>query len=271
MLAQRADRFDGQPSFSRRDLGRLLGASAVLILALTAIFVIDIVPSRVSVSAGDIASADILAPRAITYTSALQTQAAQDAARAAVSPQYDFSPGQAAATARQQAAAFNLLVAPVDTAFDPGTSEKDRLAVLETALPGLSDESRANLLALPLARWPTIRSQAAAILDQLESTELRDSQIADLRARLQGMILGGLNDAERKLAAEIVAPLLVPNSSFSQTLTDVEKAKAAGKVAPVTVTLSQGQSIVRKGDRVSADMVEQIDAFGQEVAPLINA
>jgi putative nucleotidyltransferase with HDIG domain len=262
MLAQRHDRSLRDPSFSRRDLARLLVASGLLILALTAIFAIDIVPSRVAVSAGDIATTDILAPRAITYTSALRTQAAQDAARAAVSYQYDFTPDKAAAAARQQAAAFNLLVAPVDTAFDPGTSEKDRLAVLETALPGLTDESRANLLALPLARWPTIRSQAAAILDQLESTELRDTQIAILRDRLPGMILGGLNDAERKLAAEIVAPLLVPNSTFSQTLTDVAKAKAAEQVTPVTVTLSQGQSIVRKGDRVTADMVEQIDAFG---------
>jgi cyclic-di-AMP phosphodiesterase PgpH len=262
MLAQRADHADRQPTFSLRDLVRLVLASGLLVLALTGIFAVDILPSRVDVKVGDIATADILAPRAISYTSALRTKTAQDAARAAVSPQYDFTPDKAAAVVRQQGLAFGRVVAVVDTAFDPTTSEQDRLALLETALPGLTDEARANLLALPLARWPAIRTESARILDQLESTELRDSLLADVRSRLAGQILGGLNQAERKLAAEIVAPLLIPNSSFSQTLTDAARSRAAELVSPTIVSLSLGQSIVRKGDRVTGDMVEQIDAFG---------
>src|SRR4029077_8376286 len=139
---------------------------------------VDIFPSRVDVSVGDVAKADVLAPRAITYTSDLQTKAARDAASAAVAPQYDFTPDKAAAVVRQQGAAFDRVVAPVDRAFDVATPDADRVALLETALPGLTDESRANLMALPLSRWTAIRTESSRILDQLESNELRDADLA---------------------------------------------------------------------------------------------
>ena len=192
MLAQRADR---QAPFSRRDLGRLLVASGLLVLAMTAIFAVDIIPNRIDVGIGQVATADILAPRAITYTSDILTAQTRDAARKAVEPQYDFTPDKASAVARQQALAFARVVAPVDNAFDPSVSvEADRIVLLETAIPGLSDEARANLMALPLTRWAEVRKESARILDQLEASELRDADLAEVRARLAGRILGGLNE-----------------------------------------------------------------------------
>ena len=266
MLAQRPDRSERQPSFSRHDLTRLLVASGLLVLALTAIFAVDIVPTRVDVKLGEVAKVDILAPRALTYESKILTQAARDAASAGVNPQYDFTPDKAAAVVRQQVAAFERLTAPVDNAFDPATAEADRIALLETALPGLSDESRANLMALPLTRWSVIKEESSRILEQLESSELRDSDLAVIRARLAGRILGGLNQAERELAAEIVGPLLEANSDFDQAATDAAKAKAAELIAPRLVSVSQGQTVVRKGDPVTAEALEQIEAFGLTTA-----
>jgi putative nucleotidyltransferase with HDIG domain len=266
VLAQRHDRADRPPRFSPRDLARLLVASGLLILALTAIFAVDVVPKRSDVKVGDVATADILAPRAITYTSDILTAQARDAARAAVPPQYDFTNDKATAVARQQAIAFERVVSPVDTAFDPATSESDRIALLETALPGLTDESRANLMALPLSRWSVIKAECARVLDQLETTELRDADLADIRDRLPGRILGGLNEAERKLAAEIVGPLLVANSDYDQAETDAARNRAAELVSPTLVSVSQGQAVVRKGDKVTAQALEQIEAFGLPTA-----
>ena len=116
MLAQRVDR---ATPFSRRDLGRLLVASALLVLALTAIFAIDIIPTPVEVKVGDVARADVVAPRAITFTSTILTTEARDAARTGVDPQYDFTPDKASAAARQQALAFASQVEGVDAAFEP--------------------------------------------------------------------------------------------------------------------------------------------------------
>lgn len=259
MLAQRADR---QAPFRRRDLGRLVVASALLIVAMTAIFAVDVVPTRVDLKVGEVAGADVVAPRAHKYQSAILTEEARDAARAAVPPQYDFTPEKASAVARQQALELASVVAPVDAAFDADVSDNDRMELLKTVLPDLSDEARSTLVTMLPDRWPAVRAEGARILDQIESDELRDSDLAAQRLRLAGRILGGLDQAERTLVAEIVGPLLVPNSSYSQRLFDQARERAAELVAPTTVALSQGQTIVRKGDPVTALALEQIEAFG---------
>jgi putative nucleotidyltransferase with HDIG domain len=259
MLAQRAER---QAPFSRRDLGRLLLAAGLPILAMAAIFALDIIPTKVDVKIGDVATADIVAPRALTYESALLTGQARDQARAAVAPQYDFTPEQASAVAREQALALASVVAPVDAAFEAVIPDKDRMELLKTALPSLSDPARATLVSMAPARWTVVRAESARVLDQIESSELRDSDLAEARIRLAGRILGGLNVEERALAAEIVGPLLLPNSSYSQSLTDQARDRAAQLVLPTAVSLSQGQTIVRKGDRVTVLTFEQVQAFG---------
>ncbi len=259
MLAQRVDR---ATPFSRSDLGRFLVASALLVLAMTAIFAIDIIPTPVEIKAGDVARADVVAPRAITFVSAILTTEARDAARTGVDPQYDFTPDKASAAARQQALAFASQVEGVDAAFEPTVPEKDRLALLKTAMPELTEAARTTLLGLTPERWAAVRAEGARILDQLESGELRDSDLAEVRARLAGRILGGLDEQERTLAAEIVGPLLVSNSSFDSVATDQARERAAELVPPTQVSLSQGQVLVRRGDPVTALALEQVDAFG---------
>ena len=79
---------------------------------------------------------------------------------------------------------------------------------------------------------------------------------------------GGLDEAERMLAAELISPLIVPNSSFSQPLWDTAKDKAAEAVVPVRETIRQGEVIVRNGTPLSATDIEKIDALGlRETAP----
>ncbi|HET9456472.1 MAG TPA: HDIG domain-containing protein, partial [Candidatus Limnocylindrales bacterium] len=64
------------------------------------------------------------------------------------------------------------------------------------------------------------------------------------------------------LAAEMIAPLIVANSSFSAELTEQERAKEAARVEPVTVQIAQNETIVRRGDKVTAAQLEAIDQFG---------
>ena len=81
--------------FTRRDLVRLVIASIVLVVALTTVLASDIVPARVDATLGQVATTDIVAPRATTYVSATLTQQARDAASAAVPFQYDYTPAKA--------------------------------------------------------------------------------------------------------------------------------------------------------------------------------
>ncbi len=73
---------------------------------------------------------------------------------------------------------------------------------------------------------------------------------------------GGLTNAERNLASELIAPLLVPNSSFSATLTEQERDRQEAAVQPIVEEIVQGQVIVRIGDQVTEADLALIRALG---------
>jgi putative nucleotidyltransferase with HDIG domain len=126
-----------------------------------------------------------------------------------------------------------------------------------------------TLQGLDTARWTAVRDEAARILDATERTELRDTEVAETRAKIGSRMGGDLDEAERMLAAELIAPLIVPNSSFDQALTDQARDRAAENVKPVMVHIALGQVVVRKGSPVTAADLEAISelGLGQDAAP----
>ncbi|MGZ6269735.1 MAG: HD family phosphohydrolase, partial [Candidatus Limnocylindrales bacterium] len=89
-----------------------------------------------------------------------------------------------------------------------------------------------------------------------------DSAVADQRAKLTDLISSGLSSAERSLVAEIVAPLIQANSSYSAALTQEAKDRAAQSVAPVHYQIQQGQVIVDKGHQVTDVDMAKMAALG---------
>src|SRR4051794_8029657 len=260
MLTQRIE----PPSqFTRADMPRLAIAAGILILALAAILGADILPqSPLQAAEGQLATRDIVAPRAPDFESTVQTEAARQAASAAVGPQYDFTTENAIATAAAQQVAFEDRVGPIDTTFSADLTPEGRRSLLKTAVAGLTQEARATLVALDAARWAAVRTEAARVLDATLRTELRDTEVAETRTRLAGRMAGGLDEAQRMLAAELISPLVVPNSSFSVDLTNQARDRAAEAVAPVKETIRQGEVIVRNGSPLTATDIEKIDALG---------
>ena len=248
--------------FTRSDAGRLIIAALLLIVAVGSILGSSLMPSPVQLDVGDLVPADIRAPRTLSFTSAIQTEQARQAARTAVEPQYDYSSERAIAIAAEQLDSFRRSISPLETAFDPQTDEETRRSLLELAVPQLSTDARATLLALSPDRWPAVRDEAARILDVTERAELRDTEVAFERTRLADRMAGGLDQPERALAAELIAPLVVPNSSFSAQLRDQERDRRAALVTPVTERIVQGEIIVRGGTKLTEVDVEKIDAFG---------
>ncbi|HKB28159.1 MAG TPA: hypothetical protein VKC59_03965, partial [Candidatus Limnocylindrales bacterium] len=256
---------DDAVRLSRREVMRLAAAAAALIVVMTAILGIDVSP-RFDLKVGDLAPTDIRAPRALTFTNGILTQEARDAARLAVLPQYDFTSDRAIAISAEQLAQFVSEVGPLDSAFAPTASAEHRQALLDAFLPKLSAETRTVLQTLAPERWPAVRTEAARVLDVTERTELKDSEVAVTRLRLSEQMAGGLSEGERQLASELIAPLLVPNSAFSSTLTEQEKDRDAANVAPVIEQIVQGEVIVRAGTKIEDVDLERIQALGLDVS-----
>ncbi|MEX1172097.1 MAG: HDIG domain-containing metalloprotein [Chloroflexota bacterium] len=260
MLTQRPPTLN---RFTRNDAARFGIATTILVVAMTAILGVDFLPQQpLRLQVGDVAPAEIVAPRALDFESEVLTTEAREQARAAVPPQYDFTSDKAIAIAAQQEQAYETRVARVDGAFDLEITSDDRRAFLETAIPDLSDGARTTLVGLERDRWTTIREEAARILSATLNAELRDTDVEVTRTRLAGRMGGDLNEAERMLAAELIGPLVVPNSSFSESAWQAARDAAAAEVPPVVVEIAQNQAIVRSGERLDAADIEAITALG---------
>jgi len=259
MLAQRVDDVS---RFTRGDVTRFVAAAIALIAVLTAILSSDVLRPALRLEVGDLATADVRAPRALSYESPLLTEELRREARRAVPNQYTYTTEGALAIATEQLRAFSERVAPVDAAFAEGVSDEDRLAILETAVDDLSEPARETLLGLSRERWTTIRGEAARVLDLTERAELRDSQVAIVRQGLAGRMVGDLTAPERQLATELIAPLVVPNSSYSEEATELAREAAAAEVEPVVRDWTAGQIIVREGAIVDELAFEAIEQFG---------
>ncbi len=258
MLTQRAP--SAVAPFTRRDVRRLATAALILAAALTAIFALDLLPQRLQIAVDDVAATDIVAPRTQSYVSQIATDQARDEARKAVPPVYDFSDPKAEAKATAQLAALGRLIRPIEAAFAPDVSADNRDALLNS-IPGLSEDARATLAGLDADTWHKVRDEASRVLDVTERQEIRDTaDIEAIRAGLAGQMVG-LEKPERTLAAELIAPLVQPNSSFSQELTARETAKAVDAVPDVIVDYSQNQVIVRKGEKITPQIMEAINEF----------
>ena len=248
--------------FTRRDAWRLLGASLLLVAAMSVILGVDFLPAQTQLEVGKPAPAIVFTPRAGQYESDVLTEAARQAARDDVPDQYDFTAAQAEAIAGQQAREFERLVKPVDAAFGDEVTAEDRVLLLERAIPGLSAEQRATLVGLEPERWTVLRTEAARVLDTLLRTELKEPQVPVVRAGLAGRMSTELTVDERQLAAALLTDLVVANSSYDPVLTETRRDQAASAVEPVMREWEDNEVIVRVGERVSEEAIEAIDYFG---------
>ena len=120
----------------------------------------------------------------------------------------------------------------MDDAFEDGVKPETRTALLESTLPELSEGARATLEGLTAERWAAVKAEASRVLDLTEQDEVRDSDVEHEAIRPVRQ-MAGLDTEERALAAEIIAPLVVANCSFSPELTNQARVRAADGIAPV--------------------------------------
>jgi putative nucleotidyltransferase with HDIG domain len=251
--------------FNRSDAGRFLLLALLLTLALGAVLALDALPAPFSGGSpvvNDVATVDIRAPRALTYESAAATQAARDQASAQVPPQYNYNSDRAQLIAQQQLNALQDVLAPADAAFAAVLTDAERQQALRLAIPTLTNGAKTTLSGLTADQWTALRAEIVGVLGTAERQEVRDTLLADVRAGIGDRVSTNFPADQRALAAEIIAPLLVANSTFDAQATAAAKLEAANAVAPVLFTFSKGEIIVQAGERLDAVSREKLDQFG---------
>ncbi|KPL83123.1 hypothetical protein SE15_07580 [Thermanaerothrix daxensis] len=253
------------PSLVER-LNRIAIKRALLILCSllslgALLFPIAIRPPYLSLKVGDVATQDILAPKNLTFVSDVLTRQAQEEARKSVAPVY--LPPDPSIT-RRQIEKLQLALNYITTVrYDPYATAEQKIEDLRAlAEIPLSEETARLIIDLNDNQWQTIQQEALLTLEQVMRGTIREDRLEEARQSVPGMISFTLPEEQARIVADLVTPLVQPNSLYSEALTEKAREEAAKRVEPVTRSYLAGEVIVRRGQLITPVVMEALEKFG---------
>ncbi|MEP6681347.1 MAG: HDIG domain-containing metalloprotein [Chloroflexota bacterium] len=249
----------------RAALARAVLIALMLAAALFGVLSFSFTPGQISLEVNDVARQEIRAPTTVTFTSQSQTEAARNAAAATVEKVYEPI-GDPAAIRMQQLREFDSAVGEVSGLLASRdarrlTAEKLK-SELNAALPDRSDAQIALIAAVPLQTWKALTAEARRVLDSVLVGEIRAEAVSDVRQRVRQAISTDLPANQRELAGDLAAGYVRENSQYSESATQAAEQRARNRVAPVEVTVIAGTAVVREGDPITVQTLEELEALG---------
>jgi putative nucleotidyltransferase with HDIG domain len=244
---------------------RALLVGTLLALSLWGILAFSVTAGQVDLAVGDVAEADVRAPRTVSFVSDSQTEARRQEAADAV-PDVYVPVGPLADIRDDQLRSYDAVqrgISGVLTRRDNETlSPAEVPAELDRVAPQLSDAQVALLAAMSVSHWETIAAAGRDVLEQTLSQQVREVDLADVRAQVRTNITNELAAEERELAGDLAVAKLVANYEVSEQQTAAARQAARDAVPLVVVSIGQGESVVRAGERVTELTLEKLDELG---------
>ncbi len=211
--------------------------------------------SRLEIDAGDIARFTVVAPRQIVFDSELLTQRARDRAAQQIPDQHDNH--EASVRREQVLAARNALaqVTEIRTHADDTLVRQtgDLVAIPEL---NLDAEMAVQVLSLSQEQWTQVAREVPVALDRVMRDEIKESTLGQARRQVPGMVSGALDDAASEVAIVLTRNLIRPNTFFNAETTEALRGAAYDAAETISVTLNEGQTVIRSGDQATAEQAE---------------
>jgi len=251
-----------EPWYSRQRFFSILLFAATFFLSALALYLPNAAAENsLALNEGDVASLDILAPRTLSFESAILTTAQQEENALAVEAIY--GPPDAN-VARDQVQKLGATLAFIESVReDSFASQEQRLADL-AALQNinLGQERAIEVLSLSADAWSNVQAESRVILDQIMRSTIRQDQVESARISAQALVSLSLPEQQALIAADLAAAFVAPNSFFSESLTEIAREEARGAVAPIIVTVLADEILVERGQVLSAADRELLEQFG---------
>ncbi|MBN1438397.1 MAG: HD domain-containing protein [Anaerolineales bacterium] len=263
--AVRGDSNSAPPPRWRQVLGRIPTALLVFgaMLAAAAILTLPILPGQqtVSLELGDVAAADVVAPRSVTYVSESLTRQARTQAAAAVAPVYDPPDPLIAREQAEKLQAAITFIANVRS--DPYSTFEEKLSDLaQLSQVQLSSETAARILQLNDIDWEQVQQEAKAVLERIMRQPIGPSQLEEIVESIPNYVSLSLPETQIALVSELVRNLVVPNSLYNAEATEALREDASANTEAVTRSFVTGQVVIARGRVVTEADLEAVFMLG---------
>jgi putative nucleotidyltransferase with HDIG domain len=244
-------------------------------------------------SDGDIAPHDVVVPRDLSLPDEVATAAARAEAQAAVLPVFDLEPRIRSELETELKEVFEIcrlwladdtatideVVAATTLTVDPAMAnvlaESECSAGLETALIEVVDETYRNGIVDDRRELERRAGRGLVVRDLSGGPERRTTLdemagVVDGRSGLAGNLQARLLSREAvarrwvKPTLDFLVANMLPNLVLNRAETASRIADADQQVAPRSRTLRRGQVLVRRGDRVSADVAQTLRVINRQ-------
>jgi len=244
-----------------RQLLRAILIALIFASAGTLILVYQINPTDVvELNRGDVVPKDVIAPRQIVYTSAIETEAARERARNSIST--IFSPPDPN-VARQQVNRLRKIFDYLESVRGDSYGSLGEKSEWVAAIPdlSLSDIGVDQILIMNDQVWAETRQEASAILDEAMRTEIRESQVLATRRQLPTLVALDTPDEQSGVIVAITEDLIKPNTFPDEARTEAERQAAADSVEPIKITIEENELIISAGQIVGPKDLEALQAL----------
>lgn len=217
----------------------------------------DAIPLEV----GAVAPRDLQAPYTIEYVSEVLTNEAREAAERTVTPVYSTADPS---IARQQITTLRDVLLFITTvridAF--ATPEQKNGDLRSIAAVHLKDDRIESILQLSDNQWDAVQQESLSVLEQTMRNNIREGDVASTQRGVPSRISLALNEIQASLVSELVQAFIVPNSLYSEELTEAARLSAGENVAAVTQYFIAGETVVSSGEVISAAELEALQTLG---------
>src|SRR5512138_3041690 len=252
----------GRPIPARIRLFQIILLIVVSIISYGALVLPDLLlPTAVPLKPGDVSPSDYQAPQSLEYISEVRTEEARQSAENAVVPVYaqpdpSIARGQ---IERLRAALQYITLVREDEISTPEQKAADIAALSDIRL---KRETIQRILEMPSARWEVIQQEALSVLEQVMRPSIRDQELEAARRTVPSLVSLALNEEQAAIVAELVVAFVVPNSVYSEELTQAAKQSARDAVQPVIQDYKSGEMIVLRGQIITPAQYEALRQFG---------
>jgi hypothetical protein len=193
--------------------------------------------------------------------SEIRTKQAQDAQAAAV--QEIYHPPDPTVARQQELRALQILDYVGSVRADPyATPEQKAQSIGAIPQLNLTPDEISRMLSLSETSWQQVAEETPRVVVRALESEIRENQTASARRRLATLISIRMTEAEARLVEALVKDLVIANTFYNAARTEEARQQARELTQPVTVSIRQGEAIVREGSRVRPVDIEALDAFG---------
>ena len=256
-MVRRGDK--GHANGRRSPSGLQAAAFAAAMAILLTLALLPVFPRQLETHEGDTASRTWQAPRTFSFESQVLTEKQREQAAAAVPDVLVFS-----STVRsEQMAKLEKLITDVESVRNSSSlTRSQKLSALRGTENLFAPDYEPFILDMPSDQWQKVSGEARNVLEQVLAGAVARGQEASMADQVPQLVEPSLSIEEAAVVNSLVKPLIAPNLELDNAKTAEAKDAARAAIAPVRVSLTKDQVIVRSGDVIDSTAMEAMREAG---------